>query len=400
MMLGFLLARAGVDVVVLEKHADFFRDFRGDTIHPSTLDVIWELGLLEQFLKLPHNQERLLSAVIGDETIPIADFSHVRARCKFLMFMPQWDFLDFLALHARSYPGFHLMMNAEAQHLTFEGGRVTGLTAWTPTGMLHVQADLVVAADGRTSTCRRRAGLQAKDLGAPIDVLWFRLSRVESDPPQSFGRITGGQILVSINRKTYWQCGLVIVKGAFDGIRARGLEAFRNRIATTAPYLADRSREIASWEDVKLLTVTVNRLEQWYCDGLLCIGDAAHAMSPIGGVGINLAIQDAVAAANILADPLYDKKVTAQDLAGVQARRLFPTRVTQTAQVQIQKRVISRVLQGSGNIKTPFIMKLFQRFPVLGRVPAHLVGVGVRPEHIKTPRRGPQPLRGTMSLRS
>ncbi len=390
MMLGFLLSRAGLDVVVLEKHADFFRDFRGDTIHPSTMDVMWELGLLEEFLKVPHNEERRLAAVIGDQTIPVADFSHVRAHCKFIMLMPQWDFLDFLAAHAKAYPGFHLMMNAEVQNLTFEGGRVSGVRARTPAGMLDVQADLVVAADGRASTCRQRAGLRPKDLGAPIDVLWFRLSRRDGDPPQTFGRITGGHIFISINRNTYWQCGLVIVKGAFQEIRARGLDAFRSTIATSAPYLADRSQEIASWDDVKLLTVTVNRLEQWYCDGLLCIGDAAHAMSPIGGVGINLAIQDAVAAANILADPLYDEKLTTADLARVQARRLFPTRVTQAAQVLIQRRVVSRVLQGIGDIKTPAIMKLFAWFPVLGRVPAHLVGVGVRPEHVKTPIRDPR----------
>lgn len=391
MMLGFLLSRAGVDVVVLEKHADFFRDFRGDTIHPSTLDIIWELGLLDQFLRVQHNEERLLSAVIGGETIPVADFSHVRARCKFLMLMPQWDFLNFLALHARAYPSFHLIMNAQVLDLRFEGRRVSGLHARTPAGTLDVQADLIVAADGRSSTCRQRAGLRAKDLGAPIDVLWFRLSRVSGDPPQTFGRITGGRIFISINRNSYWQCGLVIVKGAFEEIRARGLEAFRTTIASSAPYLADRSREISGWDDVKLLTVTVNRLERWYRDGLLCIGDVAHAMSPIGGVGINLAIQDAVAAANILADPLYNGKMTTQDLARVQTRRMLPTKMTQTAQVQIQKRVIRRVLQESGELKVPFVMKLFQRFPALGRLPAHLVGVGVRPEHVKTLIRSPQP---------
>ncbi|MEO6912909.1 MAG: FAD-dependent oxidoreductase [Candidatus Baltobacteraceae bacterium] len=385
MMLGFLLARAGVDVVVLEKHTDFFRDFRGDTIHPSTMDVVAEIGLLGEFLKVPHNEAQVLAGVIGDTTIQLADFRYVPTHCKFLMLMPQWDFLNFIALHAKAFAGFHLRMNAQAEDLLYDNDRVIGVRASMPDGIDEIYADLVVAADGRSSTCRARAKMQPKQLGAPMDVLWFSISRRERDGGQTFGRIAEGHIFISINRNSYWQCGLVIPKGRFDDIQARGLAAFRTLLAQVGPFLSDRTSEIASWDDVKLLTVTVDRLEKWYRDGLLCIGDAAHAMSPIGGVGINLAVQDAVAAANILAGPLYEKTLTPKALAAVQRRRLFPTRLTQAAQVLIQNRVITGILGNPRIMTPPAIMKLFTWFPAIRRIPAYLVGVGVRPEHVHTP---------------
>ena len=383
MMLGFLLARADVDVVVLEKHADFFRDFRGDTIHPSTLDVMAEIGLLDEFLKVPHDQIDHLSGVIGDRQIPIADFRHLPTRCKFLALMPQWDFLDFLARQAKAYPSFHLLMNARADGLIVEEGRVRGVRVQTAGGEEEIRAQLVVAADGRSSTVRELAGMRPKQLGAPMDILWMRISRVSTDPEQTFGRLEGGRIFISLNRNTYWQCGYVIPKGSFEDLRARGIERFRETVAEIAPYLADRVAELRSWDDVRLLTVAVNRLERWHRPGLLCIGDAAHAMSPIGGVGVNLAIQDAVAACNLLAGPLRAGSVTEHDLRAVQHRRMFPTRVTQAIQLQIQRRVITRVLANGAVTKPPAALGLLSRFPVLQRIPAWLVGVGVRPEHVR-----------------
>src|SRR3954447_7993818 len=301
MVLGFLLARAGVEVVVLEKHGDFLRDFRGDTIHPSTLEIMNELGILDEFLKRPHQEAKQLTGVIGDEEIPVADFSHLPTRCKFIAFMPQWDFLDFIAEHARGYPAFHLHMRAEVTDLIEEDGKFVGVRADTPEGPLEVRADLTIGADGRHSTVRERAGLEVDDQGAPIDVLWMRLSHQPGDPDQPLGRFDSGRIFIMLYRGDYWQCGFVIPKGGYDTIRQRGLEAFREDIATIAPFLRGRVRELDDWEKIRLLTVTVDRLRQWYRPGLLCIGDSAHAMSPVGGVGINLAIQDAVAAANLLA---------------------------------------------------------------------------------------------------
>ena len=385
MMLGFLLARAGIDVVVLEKHADFFRDFRGDTIHPSTLEVIYELGLIDEFLKRPHQEIREVGGQIGDEFIPFADLTRLPTHCKFLGFMPQWDFLDFIKTVATPYPAFHLMMQAEVTDLIEEGNSVVGVRAKTPGGDIEVRATLVVGADGRSSIVRERAGFQVKSLGAPIDVLWFRVSRRQTDPGQVLGRVIPGKILVMLNREEYWQCAFVIRKGAFEEVKRRGLEAFRADIISVAPFLKDRAGELRDWESIKLLTVLVDRLRKWYRPGLLCIGDAAHAMSPVGGVGINLAIQDAVATANILAHPLSENYVSLSHLQKVQWRREFPTRVTQWGQVQVQERILSAVLGTQKSFRAPWFMRLFKKFPVLRRIPARLIGIGVRPEHVKTP---------------
>jgi 2-polyprenyl-6-methoxyphenol hydroxylase-like FAD-dependent oxidoreductase len=390
-MLGFLLARAGVDVVVLEKHADFFRDFRGDTIHPSTLEVIYELGLLDDFLKRPHQEIREVGGQIGDDFIPLADLTHLPTHCKFLGFMPQWDFLDFFAAHGNKYPGFRLLMESEVTDLIVEGNTVNGVRANTRDGDIEVRATLTVGADGRHSLVRERAGLQIESLGAPIDVLWFRVSRAAGDPGQVLGRFVPGKILVMLNREEYWQCAFVIRKGAFEEIKRRGLEDFRGDILSMAPFLKGRVREIDDWDQIKLLTVLVDRLRKWYRAGLLCIGDAAHAMSPVGGVGINLAIQDAVAAANILARPLSENYVSLGHLQKLQWRREFPTRVTQWAQVQVQERILSAVLSTQENVQAPWFLRLFKKFPVLRRIPARLIGVGVRPEHVKT-RDASQPL--------
>lgn len=387
MMLGFLLARAGIPVLVLEKHADFLRDFRGDTIHPSTLEVMHELGLLDEFLRRPHQEIRTLGAQIGDEFVQVADFQHLPTHCQFVAFMPQWDFLDFLAEKARRYPSFQLQMEADVQDLVLEGGRVTGLRAVTRDGELEVKADLIVAADGRHSTVRERAGLEVIDLGAPMDVLWMRLSRHPDDPGQTLGRVDSGRIFVMLNRDDYWQCAFVIPKGGIEDIRRRGLLALRKEIAGLAPFLRDRVDELTDWPDVKLLTVAVDRLRVWHRPGLLCIGDAAHAMSPIGGVGINLAIQDAVAAANILSPRLLLGEVSEQDLRGVQRRREFPTRATQWLQVTLQNRVIGRVLATTGKITPPLVVRLIGLMPLLRRLPARIIGLGFRPEHVSAPAR-------------
>ena len=382
MMLGLLLARAGVDVVVLEKHADFLRDFRGDTIHPSTLEVMHELGLLEAFLALPHTQVRELAGIIGGERIPIADFGHLPVRCPFIALMPQWDFLDFLAGHARRYPGFALRMSTGVVGLIDDGGRVVGVSATAPDGPLEVRADLVVGADGRDSTVRAAAGLRVETLGAPMDVLWFRLPRKPGDAGQLLGRVEAGRIFIMLDRGDYWQCGFVIAKGTLDEIRARGLAAFRDEVARLADARAEASA-LRDWEDVKLLTVRVDRLARWFRPGVLCLGDAAHAMSPVGGVGINLAIQDAVAAANLLAAPLREGRVSAEDLARVQRRREWPTRVTQRVQVLVQNRIVRRVLQRRRPLRPPPAVRLLARFPRLRRLPGRLIGLGVRPEHVR-----------------
>ena len=385
MMLGLLLARAGVTVLVLEKHADFLRDFRGDTIHPSTLEVMHELGVLEEFLQRPHQEVRTLGAQIGDVFLPVADFEHLPTHCRFVALMPQWDFLNFIADQAKRYPGFQLEMEAEATALIEEDGRVTGLRAETPQGGLAVRADLVVGADGRHSTVREKAGLQSTNLGAPMDVLWMRLSRRSSDPEQTLGRVDAGRIFVMLNRGDYWQCAYVIPKGGFDQIRQSGLTAFRSEIVRLAPYLSDRVGELADWPDIKLLTVAVDRLRVWHRPGLLCIGDAAHAMSPIGGVGINLAIQDAVAAANILAPRLRQGPPGESDLQAIQRRREFPTRATQQLQLFIQNRVIGRVLESTGQLSPPLALRLLRQWPLLRRIPARLLGLGFRPEHVMSP---------------
>jgi 2-polyprenyl-6-methoxyphenol hydroxylase-like FAD-dependent oxidoreductase len=385
MMLGFLLARAGIDVFVLEKHADFFRDFRGDTIHPSTLEIMYELGMLEDFLKRPHQELSVLRGQIGDDAVTLADFSHLPTHCKFIAFMPQWDFLDFLAEKAKRYPGFHLKMQAEVTELLTENDVVVGVKAKTPQGELDIRADLVVGADGRHSTVRDLAGLEREDYGAPMDVLWLRLSKRPSDASQALGRIQAGRLLVMLDRGDYWQCAYVIPKGGFEGLQRRELPAFRQSIVELNPALADRVGEIKSWDEVKLLTVAVDRLKRWYRSGLLCIGDAAHAMSPVGGVGINLAIQDAVATANILAVPLRQGPVSTKLLSEVQKRRQWPTEQMQAVQLLVQKRVISNVLALQKRPSAPLAVKLLNWFPILRRLPARLIGMGFRPEHVRSP---------------
>jgi 2-polyprenyl-6-methoxyphenol hydroxylase-like FAD-dependent oxidoreductase len=383
MMLGLLLARAGVSVLVLEKHVDFLRDFRGDTIHPSTLEVMYELGLLQEFLRQPHQEVRTLGAQIGDVFLRIADFHHLPTHCRFVALMPQWDFLNFVVEKAKRYPAFQLRMEAEATALIEEGGRVVGVQAETAEGGLTVRADLVVGADGRHSTLRAKAGLETLDLGAPMDVLWMRLSRRPSDPEQTLGRIDAGRIFVMLNRQDYWQCAYVIPKGGFERVHRAGLAFFHEEIVRLAPYLLDRVAELADWSDIKLLTVAVDRLRNWHRPGLLFIGDAAHAMSPIGGVGINLAIQDAVAAANILAPRLRQGGISDDDLRAVQRRREFPTRAMQRVQVFLQNRVIGRVLASTEKPSPPLVLRLLAQWPLLQRLPARLIGLGFRPEHVK-----------------
>jgi 2-polyprenyl-6-methoxyphenol hydroxylase-like FAD-dependent oxidoreductase len=387
MMLGFLLARAGIDVVVLEKHKDFLRDFRGDTVHPSTLELMYELGLLDEFLKLPHAKVSHLSFQIGGERIPMVDLSHLPTHCQFVALMPQWDFLNFLADHGKRYPNFHLHMQAEATDLIEEGGRIVGLRAKEPGGDLEIRATLVVGCDGRHSTVRERAGFQVEDIGAPIDVLWFRLSRRLTDTEETSGHMDAGQMMVMLNRGDYWQCAYVIPKGGIDTVKREGLEAFRARVATLEPFLRDRLGELKSFDDIKLLTVAIDRLREWHREGLLCIGDAAHAMSPVGGVGVNLAVQDAVAAANILCEPLRSGTVTRAHLAAVQERRVFPMRVIQRMQVIVQNKLLSPALKSTERPKPPFVLQLVRWIPLLRRIPARLIGLGVRPEHIRTPER-------------
>ncbi len=395
MVLGLLFARAGIDVIVIEKHADFLRDFRGDTIHPSTLEALNDLGLLDEFLKLPHQEARQIEGRIGDVTVPIADFSHLPTHAKFIAFMPQWDFLNFLARKAALYPKFRLLMSTEAIGLLTEGARVAGVSAKTGDGALTIRADLTIGADGRHSLVREEAGLKPQNIGAPMDVLWFRVSRDADDPSETFGRVDAGQILVLINRGAHWQCGYVIAKGSADALKAAGIEALRAKIAALAPFLRGRLGELASVDDAKLLSVAVDRLPLWHKPGLLCIGDCAHAMSPVGGVGINLAIQDAIAAANLLSTPLLSQPRPPDEfLARVQARREFPAKATQAVQVFIQNRVISRVLADAGSKMRPAApLRLLILFPWLRRLPARLVGLGVRPERIRSPSRAPTPPR-------
>ncbi|NOK17114.1 FAD-dependent oxidoreductase [Corallococcus carmarthensis] len=388
MMLGLLLARAGVEVKVLEKHADFLRDFRGDTLHPSTLELMHELGWLDELLALPHSELLDLRFQIGAHLLTVGDFRHLPTHARYLALMPQWDLLDFIARKAALYPSFQLLRRTEVTDLVRDGkGQTVGVRARTPEGPLEVRASLVVAADGRKSTLREQSGLKVKVLGAPMDVLWFRVSRRPEDLDPPLGRFVRGEFFLLINRRDQWQCGRVIRKGGIESVQARGLDAFRADFSKSTPFLADRAGEVTSWDDVKLLTVRVDRLRTWYQPGLLCIGDAAHAMSPVGGVGINLAVQDAVATANLLAGPLLARNVTTRDLRRVQQRRELPTRLTQRAQVLIQNRVVERSLQGrafnTGGL--PLTLRLLQRIPALRRIPGRLIGLGVRPEHIHSP---------------
>ena len=390
MMLGYLLGRAGVNTVVLEKHADFLRDFRGDTVHPSTLMIMKELGLVEDFLKLPHSEIRALSAEIGDARVKVADFSRISAPCKFVALMPQWDFLNFLAGKGRRFPALKVLMSAQVTSLIETGDRVTGVKATTPGGPLEVRADLVIGCDGRTSTVREASGLVVQDLGSPIDVLWFRLSKKPGDPEQVLGRLNVDTMIVTIDRTDYWQCAFVIGKGGIERIHADGLEAFKAAVADGARFLSDRVDELKSFDDIKLLSVTVDRLLDWSKPGLLCIGDAAHAMSPVGGVGVNLAIQDAVATANLLALKLKAGTLRDDDLDSVRQRRLFAVKVIQSLQVAVHNRVLRPVVSGGSGgakrtLKVPWALKVLDTNAWLRRWPAQILGLGVRPEHVRSP---------------
>jgi len=387
MMAGYLLARAGVPVAVLEKHPDFNRDFRGDTIHPSTLELMHELGMLDEFLKQPHQEVRELRAVVNGQVVPVADFRKLPTRCKFIAFMPQWDFLNFLSGHAKHFPEFQLHMKTEVVDLLMEDSRVIGVRAKTPQGDLEMRADLVIGADGRHSTTQTRAGLEQLEFGVPIDVLWMRISKKDDDPEQTFGFFQHGKLLVLIDRGDYWQCGFVIPKGQFDEIKERGLAQFQHEIVSFADFLRDRVGELDDWSKIKLLTVQVNRLREWCCEGLLCIGDSAHAMSPAGGVGINLAIQDAVATANLLAAKLQRGPVHIGDLRTVQARREWPTRLIQGMQIFIHRRVVTGRTSDEKKTSLPFVFRLLKWLPILRQLPARFIGVGPRPEHVHSPNR-------------
>jgi 2-polyprenyl-6-methoxyphenol hydroxylase-like FAD-dependent oxidoreductase len=380
-----------VNVIVLEKHADFLRDFRGDTVHPSTLEVMNELGLFDDFLKRPHSEIREIEGQVGDDSIKFADLRHLPTRAKFVAMMPQWDFLDFLAAAGRRFPEFVLRMSTEAVSLIEEGGRVAGVRATASGQAFHIRADLVLAADGRDSRFRAAGGFAVEDLGAPIDVLWLKLPRRPDDPNLVLGRLGAGYVMVLLDRGDYFQCAFVVKKGGYDAIRDAGLDAFRQKLAHAAPLMADRVGALTSWDDVRLLTVSIDRLPCWSKPGLLCIGDAAHAMSPVGGVGINLAIQDAVASANILAEKLRQGVPPLDLLARVQKRREWPTRMTQNLQLAVQSRVMARVLTMTRDPKPPLAVKLLNWFAVLRRIPARLVGMGFRPEHVRTPELPPAP---------
>ena len=397
MMAGYLLARAGVQAVVLEKHADFNRDFRGDTIHPSTLELMYELGLLDEFLKQPHQELRELRAVVNGQAVPVGDFSKLPTRCKFIAFMPQWDFLNFFSAHAKRFPTFQLHMEAQVVDLVIENSRVVGVRANTPTRELEVRSDLVIGADGRHSIVHTRAGLELREFGVPIDVLWMRISKKQGGPKQTLGFFQHGKVVVLLDRDDYWQCGFVIPKGGFDEIKENGLVQFQNDLVSFAGFLRDGVSELDDWSKIKLLTVQINRLREWYREGLLCIGDSAHAMSPAGGVGINLAIQDAVAAANLLAEKLRNGSISVDDLRKVQARREWPTRLVQGMQLFMHRFVVTGQIsnrKGSlhpGQVLTlvgvnlwPFVVRLLKWFPVLRQIPAHFIGLGPRPEHVRT----------------
>jgi 2-polyprenyl-6-methoxyphenol hydroxylase-like FAD-dependent oxidoreductase len=380
LMLGLLLARAGVETIVLEKHPDFLRDFRGDTIHPSTLAALDDIGLLDRFLKIPHEKVETLTGFVEDEPFMIADFRHLPTRCRFIAMTPQWNFLDLLAAEAERHSCFRLLRQAEGISLLRKNGRVSGARAETAEGSIEIEADLVVGCDGRRSMVREQAGLEKIEIGAPMDVMWFRLSRKQSDGDATAGRFSAGSIMVTINRGDYWQCAYVVPKGGADEEKAKGIEAFRSTVARLAPFAADRVAEIADWEQVSLLTVEVDRLKRWHAPGVLCIGDAAHAMSPVGGVGVNLAVQDAIATANLLSRPLRDGSLTEADLARVQARRERPTKLTQSLQVMVQNRVIAPTLGREEKLSPPLALRALKVCPALARLPARVVGMGFRPE--------------------
>lgn len=385
MMAGLLLARAGVDVTVLEKHVDFFRDFRGDTIHPSTFELMHELGFLDEFLKIPHQQIPEIGVKFNDRYLRIADFRNLSTKVHAVGLMPQWDFLNFLQKKAETYPTFHLLMETIATDLLQQDGKITGVKVEDKNGLKEIHAELVIAADGRSSVLREKAEMKIIEFGVPIDVLWFKLSKRSNDPGQTLGYFRNGSFMVLLERNDYWQCGYVISKGGFDEIRKKDIHSFQKMICDAVPFFADRTDELKDWDLVKLLTVMVDHLEKWCRNGFLCIGDAAHAMSPVGGVGINLALQDAVATANILWRSLYEKRsVDLATLEKVQKRREFPTRITQRMQLGIQNGVIKKRLTAK-KLKPPFLMILLNKFLWLRRIPAKIIGIGIRPEHIKTP---------------
>jgi len=383
MMLGYLLARAGITVTVLEKHADFLRDFRGDTVHPSTLEIFHDLGLLDEFLKRPHQETHRMVGTVGTQEMVLADFSKLPVHAPYIAFMPQWHFLNFLAEKAAAFPNFKLLMQAEVTDLIREGDRAVGVRAKTPDGECEIACELVIGADGRHSIIRERAGLDVQDYGAPIDVLWFRLSRNTEDSEESLGRFLRGSVMVMLNRGDYWQCGYIIPKGGFDQLKGEGLAALRSRINKNAPFLKERVNELADWEQIKLLTVKVDCLKQWHKNGLLCIGDAAHAMSPVGGVGINLAVQDAVATANYLIAHVQAGKWNELDLDWVRRRRMWVARIIQRMQIAIHGRILNPALQGEVDFRPPLILRLISAWPFLARFTAYVIGIGLRPEHPK-----------------
>jgi 2-polyprenyl-6-methoxyphenol hydroxylase-like FAD-dependent oxidoreductase len=386
MMLGYLLGRAGIDVVVLEKHADFFRDFRGDTVHPSTLQVMDELGLIDGFLKLPHQKLQKLDGMFGGTSVRIADLSRLDTKYPFIAFMPQWDFLNFLREAGKRFPSLKVMMSAEATDLIRRGEAIAGVRANTAEGMIDIEADLTIACDGRHSTMRERAGLAVEEIGAPMDVVWFRAGRRPDETESVFARVEAGKMMITFDRGDYWQCAYVIAKGQYDAVKARGLQALLDDVVRMAPILKSGVADVKSWDDVKLLTVAINRLKRWTLPGLLCIGDAAHAMSPVGGVGVNLAVQDAVATANLLAAKLATGCPSEDELDAVRARREFPVKMTQRMQVVVQNRIITSALKpGNQPLKVPLIVRLITAVPWLQGITARFVGLGVRPEHVQSP---------------
>jgi 2-polyprenyl-6-methoxyphenol hydroxylase-like FAD-dependent oxidoreductase len=383
MMLGYLLGRAGIETVVLEKHTDFFRDFRGDTVHPSTLQIMHELGLIDDFLKLPHQQLQKMDGMFGGTKIRIADLSRVKANYPFIAFMPQWDFLNFLRARGEKFPKLKVMMNANATDLIWSGDSITGVIADTPEGPVRIRAELTIGCDGRHSIVRERANLEVKEIGAPMDVLWFRAGRRADENESLFARLEPGKMMVTFDRGDYWQCAYVIAKGQYAAVKARGLDAFRADIASMAPILKQGMADVKTWDDVKLLTVTINRLIRWVRPGLLCIGDAAHAMSPVGGVGVNLAVQDAVATANLLAARLAKGCPSEGELDAVRRRREFPVRMTQAMQTVIQNRIISIALKpGDHAFKAPLFVRVINAVPWLQGITARLIAIGIRPEHV------------------
>ena len=391
MMLGYLLGRAGIETVVLEKHADFFRDFRGDTVHPSTLQVMDELGLIDGFLKVPHQRLQKLEGRFGDENVRVADLSRLNVKYPFIAMMPQWDFLNFLRESGGRFPSFKVMMNTNATDLVWSGDTVVGVNADTPEGPVEIRAGLTIACDGRHSVMRERARLDVEEIGAPMDVLWFRAGRRPNETENLFARVQTGKMLVTFDRGDYWQCAYLIAKGQYDAVKARGLDAFRSDVTGMAAVLSAGMSDVKTWDDVKLLTVAINRLKRWTRPGLLCIGDAAHAMSPVGGVGVNIAIQDAVATANLLAAKLVTLKgsqgcPSEQELDAVQKRRTFPVRMTQAMQVAVQNNLISRAIKpGDKPLRVPIFLRIISSVPWLQTLAGRLVAVGVRPEHVHSP---------------